>query len=225
MKERGAGGQGNVAFVDDHTLLQATLLGSLEEHFELTVFAFSTTAQLGNEGVIGSIIERRPDVIILQINVAGTICFEAARTFRQHLPDTGILFLSAIVNSFYVTRALNVGALGFLSRDEPVERIADAIHTVRSKNTAFSNNVLPLLEPDDASGERRPRSPLTSLSPRELEVLLWVTQGLTNKEIARHAHVTQKTIDKHVENIMEKTGVHDRVGLARLAIREELAEA
>ncbi|HVP73154.1 MAG TPA: response regulator transcription factor, partial [Phycisphaerales bacterium] len=117
------------------------------------------------------------------------------------------------------------GASGyFLKTDSPAE-ILQGIREIASGRTAFSPAVQERLITSRRAGANGPATPLQSLTPRELEVLRLIGQGLSRAEIARRLYRSLKTIDAHHTSIMRKLNIHDRAELTRYVIREGLAEA
>jgi DNA-binding NarL/FixJ family response regulator len=105
--------------------------------------------------------------------------------------------------------------------DSPDE-VVNAIQAVTMGRTYYSPSVRERLPESmrNSSGESR----LSSLSPREMETLRYIARGMSKKEIAPQMHISVKTVDKHVTQLMAKLDIHDRVELARYALREGLVE-
>ncbi|MHC4342715.1 MAG: response regulator, partial [Planctomycetota bacterium] len=207
--------------VDDHALVRETLSERLgrEEAFE--VVGAASTADEG----IRLARDHRPDVILMDIEMPGMVSFDAAREILTAQPDVRIIFLSAYLHDRYIEDALKVGALGYLTKADPPERVVEAIHEVAANRAFFSEGVRDriVFEANRPKLVGKGYSRASTLTPRELEVLRYVARGLSKKEIAGLLHVTVKTVEKHSDNLMRKLDIHDRVELARFAIREGLA--
>lgn len=166
-----------------------------------------------------------PDVVIMDIDMSGRSCFEAARIIQT---DTAarVLFLSAFQHDEYISQALAVKARGYVVKGESLNRLIEAIRAVARGEMFFSEEVWSRLvvegEGVRLADELRTRK--DTLSPREKEVLRYLAQGLSRKEMAELMHISAKTAARHVENIMHKLDIHDRLELARFAIREGIAE-
>jgi two-component system response regulator NreC len=170
----------------------------------------------------------QPDVVILDIDMPGISAFEAARSVKRVSPDTRVIFLSAFVHDQYIDQALAAEASGYLTKSEPPDAIIRAIRKVHRGATSYSLEVLERLVVDAAgvrlnNGSRRSR--FDALTGREREILGYVARGLSQKQIARLAGISVKTVQHHVTHLMDKLEIHDRVELARFAIREGLIEA
>jgi two-component system response regulator NreC len=212
-----------VMVVDDHALVRRSLGQLLSQAPDIETVAECETA----DRAIDEAIRLNPDVVLLDIDMPGVAAFDAARTIRARSPGARIIFLSAFTHDRYIEAALAAGAMGYLTKDEPPETVARAVRTVASGRTAFSAEVQARLIIDAQGVRLSPsvQSRTASLSAREIEVLRYIAQGLAKKEIAEIMHLSVKTVENHSANLMKRLGIHDRVELARFAIREGLVEA
>jgi DNA-binding NarL/FixJ family response regulator len=212
-----------VLLVDDHALVRDTLAERLGQEPDLEVVGGACDAA----EAMDLAFERRPDVVVMDVDMPGLACFEAARDIRSRLPKTRVLFLSAFSNDRYIEQALATKASGYITKNEPPQAVIEAIRAVYRGTVYFSPRVQARLTVDEANvtlakpGDTR----ASTLTPRELEVLRYLARGMSKKEIAQTMHLSVKTVDTHSGNLMNKLDIHDRVELARFAIREGLAEA
>jgi DNA-binding NarL/FixJ family response regulator len=155
------------------------------------------------------------------------LCFDAAKTIGTQCPHTRIVFLSAFFHDRYIEQAMAVQAWGYITKGEPEEAVVKAIHNVSAGVACFSPEVQRriVVDAQGARLARKKQSRASTLSERELEVLRYLARGMTKKGIARTMHLSVNTVNRHTTNIMTKLDIHDRVELARFAIREGLAEA
>lgn len=211
-----------VVLADDHTLVLETLAHWLNTTPDIRVLARVAD---GDEALAAA-LHHRPDVVVLDIDMPGRDCFDAAETIGRALPQTRILFLSALVHDRYIEQALAVQAAGYLSKGEPPEMLATAIRAAKAGHVHFSPAVQARLVVDDRgprlAGQVQTRS--KTLSTRELEVLRHLARGLTRKEIARQMCLSPDTVHAHTSNLMRKLQVHNRVDLATFAMREGLVQ-
>jgi len=209
--------------VDDHTLFRDSISERLAREQDLGVVA---TAGDGSEAVAKA-ITFRPDIILMDIDMPGTVCFDAAKQITASLPDVRFIFLSAFFHDMYIQQALAVQARGYVTKGVPYATLLEAIRRVASGGVYFSEEVRSrIVVDDDGARLGQPKSSrLSKLTNRELEVLRYTARGLAKKEIAATMHLSYKTIDNHTARLMSKLDIHDRVQLARFAIREGLAEA
>jgi DNA-binding NarL/FixJ family response regulator len=212
----------SVLLADDHVLVREMLHERLtREGMEIVGLASS------GDQVVELAARWGPDVAVLDIDMPGISAFQAAREVRRASPNTRVIFLSAYVHDNYVDQALAVEASGYLTKSEPPEAIVEAIRRVHRGRSSYSRSVLDRIVVDPAgvrlangSGSR-----CGLLTEREREVLGYVAMGLPQKQIARLAGISVKTVQHHITHLMDKLEIHDRVELARFAIREGLVEA
>jgi len=212
-----------ILVVDDHALVRGTVAECLAAE---PGFHIAGTAASADEA-IQQAVECQPDVILMDIDMPGLICFDAATTIESTNPKARIVFLSSFLHDWYIERALEVGARGYLTKREPPEAVIAAVRTVAGGGICFSEEVRSrlTLDANGARLTRTSRSRASTLTAREMEVLRYIAKGLSKKEIATTMHLSVKTIDRHCFNLMTKLDIHDRVELARYAIREGLMNA
>ena len=212
----------SILIADDHALFADTFAGWLEAADDMHVVA---VVENGDDAVSRA-IEHKPDVVLLDIDMPGLSCFEAARLIVNNCPECAIIFISAHTHDYYIEQAFAVEAAGYVTKSEPPETVATAIRAAVSGGAYFSPDVQSRIIVD-ASGVRLAsplRTRLSLLTPRELNVLRLLAMGLSKRDIARELFLSVKTIDTHTTKLMDKLNIHDRVELARFAIREGLAQ-
>ena len=211
-----------ILLVDDHELVRTALAERLERERYFTVAGCVASAE-------AAVQESRtcdPDVILMDIDMPGLNCFEAARQISRFRPDCRIIFLSAFFHDIYIEQALSVKARGYLTKTESPESVVEAILEAMSGGVYFSKRVRDRITVD-VKGPTFPtaqKTKLSTLTPRELETLRYIARGMSKQEISRDIGIAVKTVDRHCTNLMRKLDIHDRVELARFAIREGVAE-
>jgi DNA-binding NarL/FixJ family response regulator len=212
-----------ILLVDDHTLLRDALSQQLAEFVEFEVVGGASDAGEAMELAF----ELKPDVIVMDIDMPGMICFDAVERIRARLEKVAVLFLTGSFNDHYIERALKIGAAGYLHKSEPAKTLAMAIREIAAGGEFFTDEVRArvvskkgTMSPGDGAKLRG-----ETLTDREIEVLRYLARGLSKKEVAGLMHLSPKTIESHSTRLMDKLDIHDRVELARYAIREGLAEA
>lgn len=212
-----------LVLVDDHAMVQEALGQQLKREADMEVVGTANNA----EEAIDVVLEAQPDVVLMDIDMPGLVSFDAVRRIGTLAPKVKVVFLSAFTHDQYIQQALRVKARGYVAKSEPLEKVVDAVRTVAKGGTFFSKRVRERMTVDTdgvglAGGEKATRS--ASLSDRELEVLRYVASGLSKKEIASTMHLSVKTVENHCTNLMTKLDIHDRVELARFAIREGVVQ-
>lgn len=213
----------SVILADDHALLRTTLADWLRSAPDIRVVAAVENA----DKAIQAVEQVGADVVVMDIDMPGTTVFEAARQIRRMSANTKIIFLSAFFHDQYIEQALNAGAMSYLTKGEPPETVISAIRSVADGGVYFSPEVQArlIIDSDRPRLAHSGHTRVSTLTPRELEVLRYLARGHAKKEIAAIMDIGMKTVEKHTENLMSKLDIHDRVELARYAIREGLADA
>ena len=212
-----------ILVVDDHALVRGALSERLRKEPR---FAAVESASSADEAV-EKVLECKPDIVLLDIEMPGLSSFEAARAISQIRPETSVVFLSAFLHDGYVQQAFAAGARGYLTKQEPLESVVAAIIKVASGGSCFSQEVLDRISIDSQGAVliSKSKSRAATLTARELDVLRYIAQGMAKKEIAQTMQLSVKTIDRHSSNLMSKLDIHDRVKLTLFAVREGLSSA
>lgn len=209
-----------VVIVDDHAMVLSAIasLVDVSEYFEVV----ATCADA--DEAARACLSLRPELLLMDIDMPGVSSFDTARLVREQHPGVRVAFLTAFAHDGYIERALDVGASGFITKHESPEVVLSALRRIAQGGTFFSEEVAERLvltrqvKPGAARSSGGTR--LSTLSPRELEVLTHIASGLSKKDIAALMHLSVKTIDNHSTNLMSKLDIHDRVELTKYAIRE-----
>ncbi|MEU7990339.1 response regulator transcription factor [Streptosporangium canum] len=204
-----------VLIVDDDALVRAGLTLMLKGTPALQVVgAVADGAQV--QAAVG---EHSPDVVLMDIRMAGVDGIDATRRLRARQDAPEVIILTTFDADEHVFRALRAGASGFLLKDTPPEGIVEAIRCVAAGEPSLSPSVtrrlIAHLLPEE--GDRRradARRVLSALSDREREVALAVGQGKPNAVIAGELHMSVGTVKGYISRILTKAGLDNRVQLA-----------
>lgn len=212
-----------IVVADDHALVRGALVERLRREPGFAVLGTAGTA----DEAIEQVMAHKPRILLMDIDMPGLICFDAARTIAATCPDTRVIFLSGFLHDWYIEQALDVKARGYLTKRESPETVIAAIREVAGGGAYFSDEVRSRIVVDAGGPKlaKRNMSRASTLTAREVEVLRYVARGMSKKEVANTMHLSVKTVDRHCANLMTKLDIHDRVELARFAIREGLANA
>jgi DNA-binding NarL/FixJ family response regulator len=210
-----------ILLADDHAMVRRGLRHVLDAQPDLEVVA---EAGDGREAVqIG--IRDDLDLAVLDISMPRLTGLQATRELRQRRPDLRVLILSMHDNEEYFFEALRVGASGYVLKTAADRDLVEACRaTMRGQPFIYPGAVRTLVRDflDGAGAIGAPPDPLT---PRESEVVKLIAEGFSSREIAAELTISEKTVDRHRANVLEKLGMHDRVELTRYAIRRGLVEA
>jgi len=209
-----------ILLADDHALVRRGLRLILDAQPDLQVVA---EAGDGAEAV-SLALSQEIDLAVIDISMPRMTGLQAARELRQRCPELRILILSMHENEQYLYEALRVGASGYVVKKVADRDLVEACRaTVRGEPFLYPGAVTTLVKDHlrRAQAGEEPRDPLT---PRETEVIKLVAESYTNRQIAQSLVISEKTVDRHRANILEKLGMRDRVELTRYAIRNGLVE-
>jgi DNA-binding NarL/FixJ family response regulator len=217
----------SVVVVDDHPVVRAGLIAVLGGVADIRVLAEGSCGQ----DALRLVDELKPDVLILDLNLPDLDGAQVARQLCRQHNKTSILILTVYREYSSAFELLKCGALGYVLKDEALETLANAVRAVaRGENwlsPAIATQVVKRAvgKQPASSGERISTIDSANLTPRELEVLGLLADGLDNQSIAHHLILTTRTIQNHVSNIYGKLGVSNRTEAALFAIRHGLSRA
>jgi DNA-binding NarL/FixJ family response regulator len=206
--------------VDDHRLFRESMLPQLALHPKITSVDDAENAQVALEKVR----ETPPDLVLMDIDMPGMSPFAAAKAMHEAAPQCRVVFLTGHDYDSHVEEAIKAGAAGYVVKHDGLQTLMDAISKVSDGGLYFSEVILSRMVVDKNQVRlTRPRSAaVAALSRRERELLSLLGKGATLKEAALHMQVSYKTADNQKTSLMRKLDIHDRVELARFAIREGL---
>lgn len=210
-----------ILLADDHALVRRGLRLILDAQPDLEVTAEADDGAEAVELALGGDLE----LAILDISMPRMTGLQAARELHQRRPDLRILILSMHESEQYLYEALRVGASGYVVKRAADRDLVEACRaTIRGEPFLYAGAVTALINDylRRAHGGEEPRDPLTA---RENQVVKLVAENYTNRQIAEALAISEKTVERHRSNILEKLGMRDRVELTRYAIRNGLVEA
>ncbi|MER6582929.1 response regulator transcription factor [Nonomuraea sp. NPDC001023] len=204
-----------VLIVDDDALVRTGLTLMLKGSPDLRVVG--SVADGGQ--VQAAVGEHSPDVVLMDIRMAGLDGIEATRRLRARPGAPQVIILTTFDADEHVFRALRAGAGGFLLKDTPPEGIVEAVKRVAAGEPSLSPSVTRrliahLMPEEDDRRRAEARRVLSALSEREREVALAVGQGKPNAVIAGELHMSVGTVKGYISRILTKAGLDNRVQLA-----------
>ncbi len=209
-----------VLVADDHGIVRAGITLLLERQADIDVVA---EAENGADAVTLA-VEHRPDVAVLDVSMPKLTGLQAAREIKAQAPEVAVLLLSMHDDERYLYEALRVGAGGYVLKREADQDLVRAVRAVFNGEPFLTGDAQRSLVRDlmKMSPSERPRR--DKLTDRELEVVKLIAEAHTNKQIAEILGLSEKTIESHRANILNKLGMRDRVELVRYAVRRGLIE-
>ena len=200
--------------VDDQRLMRQGLQTLLELET-----GFEVVGEAGDgQSALDAYAELQPDVVLMDIRMPGMDGVEATRRIHEKWSNARIIILTTFNDDAYVFEALRVGALGYLLKDLSGHELANAVRTVASGGALIDPSVARRVVTEFArlSSPARPINeglpePLTE---RELEVLRYLAEGFSNREIGMKLSLTEGTVKNYVTNVLQKIGARDRTQAA-----------
>jgi DNA-binding NarL/FixJ family response regulator len=224
----------HVVLADDHDILRQGLRLLLQAQVDIEVVG---EARTGSDA-LQQVADLQPDVVVLDISMPGMDGLEVCQRIRARYPAIQVLILTMHESEEYFLQAMRMGAAGYLVKKVAPGDLSSAVRTIASGGaflypglakaliraylTPSTAQPTPITPPPDASEQTSSANKLAVLTPRELEVLTMVAEGLTNQEIANRLVLSIKTVQAHRANVMDKLGLHDITHLVRFALRHGL---
>lgn len=197
-----------IVLIDDDQLVCMSLKMILEADSDITVVA------VGNDGTEALPLykEHNPDVLLMDIRMKGMNGTDALAELVKEYPDAKVLFLTTFVDDEYIVRALELGAKGYIVKQN-YENIVPALKAVHSGQNVYGTEVMEKIPELMKSGDSFDYSTY-DISDKEYEIITLVADGLSNKEIASHLYLSEGTVRNYLSSILEKLELRDRTQLA-----------
>jgi len=208
-----------ILLVDDHAVVRTGFRLLLQSLKDVSVVG---EAESG-EAACQRYTELTPDLVIMDLAMPGMGGLEALKRIRAHHSHAKVLALSAHDDPMHARRALQEGALGFLSKRSAPEALLEAVSAVAAGNRYIDAHLAQKLALADVDGAAK--SPIERLSEREFEVFVRLAKGATVLKIAEDLKLSASTVGTHLYNIKQKLGVTNQSELTLIAIRHGLIEA
>jgi DNA-binding NarL/FixJ family response regulator len=210
-----------ILLADDHALVRHGLRMVLEAQPDMHV-----VAEVGDGAeAVERALQDDVDLAVIDITMPRMTGLQAARELHRRRPELRILMLSMHENERYLHEALKAGASGYVLKSVADRDLVEAVRAaMRGEKFLYPGARTPLIEEFLHRARQDLPLPEDPLTPREQEVVKLVAEGYTNKQIAETLVISEKTVERHRANILDKLGMRDRVELTRYAIRHGLIE-
>ena len=208
----------NILIVDDHDLVRTGIKRLLNDVRGIKVIAEADSG----EQALERIRRRRPDVILMDINMPGIGGLEATRKLLRLDPSLRVIALTVYEDEPYPTRLLEAGAAGYITKGCGLEEMLTAIRTVHDGERYVGAEIARQVALGKLPGGIH--SPFDRLSQREIQVMLMLTRGHTIQEISDQLCLSPKTISTYRYRLYEKLAVENDVELTHLAMRHGIVE-
>jgi DNA-binding NarL/FixJ family response regulator len=205
--------QRRILIVDDHPVFRRGLTDLISGQKGLTVCGEAENLPKTMQAAR----ELKPDLVLMDISIEGTNGIEAIKHLKAEFPTMPVLVVSMHDERLYALRALRAGSLGYVHKGAPFDTIIEGIRTALEGKIFISKNLSNEMIYKMVNGEMT-QSPVDVLSDRELEVLQWMGEGRTTRDIADGLRLSVKTVESHCLNMKEKLHFKSRVELVRFAV-------
>ncbi len=197
-----------VVIIDDDQLVSMSLKIILEKEPDIEITA------IGNDGADALPLYRtyHPDVLLMDIRMQGMNGTDALQEVLQEFPDAKILFLTTFVDDEYIVKALEYGAKGYIIKQN-YAHIVPAIHAVYSGQNVYGDEIISKI-PELIKNNTGFDYAAFDITDKEYEIITFVAEGLSNREIATKLYLSEGTIRNYLSSILEKLQLRDRTQLA-----------
>ena len=208
-----------VLLADDHYIVRDGLRRVLEDSEDIQVVAEAADG----EAAFDLVMESQPDVAVVDISMPGMDGLEVVSRMSSYCPHVPVLILTMHDEAQYVIRALEVGAMGYVTKQSAPEELVAAVKKLHQGGRYLTEKASDALALRVIRGNQG-QDPTESLSLRELQVLRKLATGSTNREIATAYNISVKTVDTYRARILKKLNLRNNADLSRYAIQNKLVE-
>lgn len=201
--------------MDDHPIVREGLAELLNREDDINVTAEAEKA----EGAMEILRSQEFDVAIVDLALPGLSGIELIRQMQSEFEEIPVIVLSMHDEQFYAERALRAGARGYVMKEEPSEKVIEAIHQVHNGELFVSDEIAKKMLFRMVTGDGNELQPVQRLSDRELEVFQLIGQGYSTRKIAEMLHLSIKTIESYRANIKSKLDLKNASELMQHAVK------
>ncbi|MFJ7728314.1 response regulator [Neobacillus sp. NPDC097160] len=204
-----------VLIADDHPHARQAIMAILEEE---PLFTIVGQARNGKEA-IELCSEHLPDILLIDIEMPILDGLEATKIIKEKYPFIKVIILSVSDNVGDLFTSIQYGAQGYLLKNMDPDDWLQYLHSIVDGSNATTRDMAGKLLYQFRERDLQNTPAISSLTPREKEILLLVSEGRTNKQIAEHLFIAENTVKNHIKNLLEKLGLENRVQLASYAVK------
>ena len=210
-----------VLFVEDHQLLADALSAMLGREPDMEVIGVAKSVADAK-----SMARDRLDVVLMDYHLPDGTGAEATRAIKARWPGARVVMVTALTDDETVLESIQAGADGYLTKDRAAQDVVQAVRSAYAGETLLPRSVIMEIARRVAAARERndDRRMIEPLTPRELEVLRALTEGLSTPEICDRLFIAPNTLRTHVQNIMGKLRVHSKLEAVAFALRYRLVE-
>jgi DNA-binding NarL/FixJ family response regulator len=202
-----------ILIADDHAMIRDGVKALLLKNKDLLLAGEATN---GSQA-ISQYMALKPDLLILDISMLDKNGMEVAHEILLFDPEAKIIILSMYDDADYIGRCIELGVKGYVIKNETGSELDYAVATVLKGQTYFSNQVQQVIfkEYSTKVTKKKRKEPEIKLTAREIEIVKWISEGLTSQQIADKLFISPRTVETHRANLMKKTGVKNSIELVK----------
>ncbi len=210
-----------VLVVDDHRLLAEALSSALMAEPDMEVVGVASSV-----ADVAASLDRPIDVVLMDYLLGDGTGAEAARIVKARQPTAAIVMLTALLDDGTILESIQAGADGYLTKDRALHEVVGAVRTAHAREILLPRPVIVEIARRVASARDHSLEPppFEALTPRELDVLRALAQGLASQTICEQLDIAPNTVRTHVQNIMGKLGTHSKLEAVAFALRHGLVD-
>lgn len=208
----------NVLLTDDHALVRSGIRRLLEDTGQVNIVGEAVCG----EDSIRLVQELKPDVILMDVNMPGIGGVETCRRILQRDSRQKIIVLTVHGEQTFPKRMLEIGAKGYLTKECGIDEMIEAISQVHNGHSYIANSIAQQLALSLLPGNES--NPIDKLSRREFQVMLMISNGLSNIQISEKLCLSPKTISTYRLRLLEKLDAHNEVDLVKIAVAQGMVE-
>lgn len=208
-----------VLIVDDHAVVRLGLNTLLSEEKEISIVGEAANS----DQAMAQIEKQKPDVVILDIQIPGKNGIDVCKDVVSQFPKTKVVMLTSHTSDDFISQAIHAGASGYVLKQVGNEELLRAIKAAHAGEMAFDTQTTSQMVQRYKKMEKEAEENIfADLSQRELQVMILVAEGQSNKEIGQALSLSEITVRNYVSNILSKLNLRNRIDIARTAINHHL---
>lgn len=210
-----------VLLADDHDLVRSGLKTMLDTEDGMEVVGEASDGA----GAVKLVEETLPDIVLMDVIMPGKDGIEATREIRSNWPSVAVIVLSGHDEQQFIFDALKAGASSYLLKTADIDEVVATVRSVSRGEAKMEPTVASkVLNEFDAYGSIGVKGVFQALTPREKEILKYMSQGLPNKTIASRLSISERTVTTHIANTYAKLHVNNRVSAIQEAMRRRILD-
>ncbi len=208
-----------VLVADDHSLFRDGIVSLLQ------AAGFEVVGQVSDgEQALEATRRLQPDLVLLDIAMPGMDGLETLRGIKSARPETRVVMLTVSDDDRHLFEAVRSGAEGYMLKNLTANEFLQLLQGLEQGEAAMTRRMAARLMKGMADQARRPEQAAPSLTPRELELLQLVAEGLSNRAIGQRLSISENTVKYHMKHVLQKLGAQNRTEAVSIALRAGLIE-